>query len=129
MVHEVKPGQVVYPNEEGGNIVAEQLVLTPGGFRSQSLVHFIEPGHGLIVDQGVLKKIEMASRRIIDLPPPLQGAIAPPMDRAKARPAGEPAVVPAFGTGWITYAWWDSGATPITSFSTKLGSAAGPSDQ
>jgi Hemopexin len=100
--------------------MAEQLVLTPGGFRSQSLVHFIEPGHGLIVDQGVLKKIEMASRTIIDLPPPLQGAIAPPMDRAKARPAAEPAVVPAFGTGWITYAWWESGAaTPITSFSTN----------
>lgn len=125
LVHEVKPGQTVYLDQAEGYIVADQLVLTPGGFRSKSLVHHIDPGHGLRLDHGELKKVELATRKLTSFPPPFAGAIAPPgppqrrVHGATAPgSAAAPGVLPALGSGWITYAWWDSGATPITSFST-----------
>jgi len=93
--------------------VADQLVLTPGGFRSQSLVHFIEPGHGVIHLQNVIKKFELSTNKLIDLPPANPGAVAPPW---QSRQPGIPAALPAMGSGWIVYTWWDSGATPITNF-------------
>jgi len=103
--------------------VAEQLVLTPGGFRSRSLVHPIEPNHGLRFDQGVLRKVDLATNRVFDIPPPSAGAVAampPPRAVATRAPSGavSPGVVPALGSGWITYTWWDSGSAAIASFAT-----------
>jgi Fungal fucose-specific lectin len=127
MVHRVGPGQAVHPHRQGGYVVSEQLVLTPGGFRPKSFVNFIEPGFGLILDQRVMRKIDLATRRMIDLPAPpaLQvtfGAFGPgrtplaPPATGKAVPSAQPGALP---DGWQTYAWWDSGASAsITSFAT-----------
>src|SRR5215831_4155454 len=96
------------------------MVLTPGGFRPKSLVHFIEPGHGLILEKGVISKINLITKELTHFPePPAHrvpfGAFGP--GRAPAPPA--PSEVPgALPDGWQTYAFWDSGGTPITSFST-----------
>ena len=100
--------------------MAEEMVLTPGGLRPKSLVHFIEPSHGLILEKGVISKINLITKELTQFPePPANrvpfGAFGP--GRAPAPPA--PSEVPgALPDGWQTYAWWDSGGTPITSFST-----------
>jgi len=120
LVHEVSVGQAVYSAREGGYIVADQQVLTPGGFRSQSLVHRIDPGFGVRLDNNVHKKVELATNQILDLPAAAGGFVpAWPVKRQLHGPgASAPGALPQLGSGWITYAWWDSGATPITSFST-----------
>ena len=127
MVYRVGPGQAVHPHRKGGYVVSEQLVLTPGGFRPKSFVNFIEPGYGLILDERAMSKIDLATRRMIDLPAPPTlevtfGAFGPGRGGLRRRQHGEaaPSALPgAFPDGWQTYAWWDSGASAsITFFAT-----------
>lgn len=125
MVHSVGPGQAVHVNKEGGLVVAEQTVLTPGGHRSKSLVHHIEPGYGLRHEQGRLRKFNVASNTVTDFPPVVVGATVPKRQAFVAARTGAamegatPGPVPALGSGWIVYTWWDSGSsTSINTFST-----------
>lgn len=96
----------------------DDLVLTPGGYRPQSVVHLVEPGSFLQVSEGNLQKCLASGKLVTDFGP------------APVRPAGTPlhpanvvasagAKVPGLGTGWITYAsWTDSTGKPIKSFKT-----------
>lgn len=117
-VFSVDRGQTVTQTTSGDYTVADKIVLTPGGPRSQSLVHLIDPGFGLILHQGVIKKLDLLTNYALDIQPAFAGAIAP---------AGNPqdadlsisATLPALGEGWITYAWWDSNNTAISDFTAR----------
>lgn len=85
------------------------FVLTPGGYRPSSLVQHVEPGQALQMFvpgevEAEPKLIDLESSRIIRKP--TQWPI-------------EPADLPALGSGWITYSYWNNGSGhPITSFKT-----------
>ncbi len=101
--------------------MADQLVLTPGGFRPQSMVHLIEPGH--TVDQTDNRLLHLdASRNVIEDfgTLSLRPASRPLMPANVALPAAVPgAALPAFGSGWITYAYWtNNSGKPVSSFRT-----------
>jgi hypothetical protein len=101
--------------------MAEELVLTPGGFRPKSFVFGIEPGHGLtLLDTGELAKLELTTNRVIQTfakPPGLQAQFAAhgPGGGPKGHLAPPPGALP---NGWQTYSWWDSQSNSITYFST-----------
>jgi hypothetical protein len=104
--------------------MAEQMVLTPGGFRPKSLANLVEPGHRLTLDNGVIAKIELATSKLTHFPAPPAvkvpfGAIRPGgatiAQHALSTAGPQPGALP---NGWQTYAWWDSGGPSITSFST-----------
>jgi hypothetical protein len=122
LVHAVGPGQIVTADEEdnmavspdidfqekvmGGNTVdAADLVLTPGGFRPRSFVHQVAEGQVLnSLDDGRFQLRSRAGGAVTELPEP---------------PAVSRAQVPALGSGWISYAFWNNGiGTPISLFKT-----------
>jgi hypothetical protein len=110
--------------------MADQLVLTPGGFRPQSMVHLIDPGH--IVDQtanrllhldvfrNVLEDFGTLSLRPASRPlMPANVARLAALAGAALSDAVAAAAVPTFGSGWITYAYWtNSSGKPVSSFRT-----------
>lgn len=65
-------------------------VLTPGGYRHPSMVHFVPRGHLLRRRQGRMQLVERSTRRI--------------RERFAAVPPQMP--VPGTGSGWVTYASW-----------------------
>lgn len=71
----------------------DDLVLTPGGFRSRSLVHFIEPDHALVLEGAKFRKQNLFNLQASDIKTPTAGQS-----------------IPALGSGWITYAYWNSGS-------------------
>lgn len=108
-----------------------EKVLTPGGFRPASFAQHVSKGHGLRVENGLVRKVDLATRRVSDFPtrPALRvpfGAHGPAhrtMDRSQdlshsaALRKGE--LPTALADGWQAYTWWDSGtAEPITHFAT-----------
>jgi hypothetical protein len=107
-----------------GAATAGPLALTPGGFRSQSLVHSIPPGHGIRIDAGTPKLVDLATQGVAEFPPPPPGAVVPPLHQGRLIATGAPTrevapgARPALGSGWIVYGWWDSGARPISNFTT-----------
>ncbi|MER5175760.1 MAG: hypothetical protein ABJB76_00280, partial [Candidatus Nitrosocosmicus sp.] len=98
--------------------MSNELILTPGGFRSKSLVHLIESGHMLRMTDNHIQKVHSSGKVLIDF-----GEI-------NRRPGNEPLMpsnvnigpknIPSFGSGWITYAYWNNNTgTPISSFTTS----------
>jgi hypothetical protein len=104
--------------------MAEEIVLTPGGYRPKSFANLVEPGHRLTLDNGVIAKIELATSKVIQFPTP--PAIIIPFGAARPGGAASPPPAPsvaavkpgALPNGWQTYAWWDSGGASISSFAT-----------
>jgi hypothetical protein len=94
------------------------LVLTPGGLRSSSLVHKIETGTVLDGSGGTIRSLDSGGNVLRDF-----GAVEAKAEGAPLMPlnVSHPAAVePAFGTGWVTYAYWsNSTGTPLSSFSTQ----------
>jgi hypothetical protein len=130
--HFVGPDEAVRQNADGTfTIVAkekldqrertrqmpEELVLTPGGYRPKSRVHFIEPGHTLQSVGGRIKKLDATGKVVADLEPVDQRPSGlPVMPRNVVRAAR---AFPAFGSGWISYAdWTNNTGNPVSSFST-----------
>ena len=98
--------------------MAEEFVLTPGGLRLKSLVHKIESGTILDGSDGRHRMLDSSGRVLADFGLiPYRPTGRPLMPENVAHPAGG---VPAFGSGWITYASWtnDTG-TPVSLFSTS----------
>jgi hypothetical protein len=111
LVRAVKPGEVVrfdrggissvLPDEDLSPLTSgsttpmseETLVLTPGGFRPRSLVYQVEAGDAL----------RSAGDRTLMLIPS-KGAIVDVPLAAAWSPA-----LPALGSGWIAYAFWNNG--------------------
>jgi hypothetical protein len=101
--------------------MAEDYIITPGGYRRASLVHLIEKGHHLDGTNGHFKKLDPNRKVIADFgqievrptQKPLMPANVVATDPSKRK------TLPALGTGWITYAFWNnSTGKPITSFKT-----------
>jgi len=130
-VQMVKPGDVVRQLEGGKMAVetrhqpqfelsernshmAQNLVLTPGGYRDASLVHRVDAGHAIHMSDGVARLMHIETKKLIDLP----------------HVAVQAGSVPGFGTGWIAYGFWinDTG-NPVTSFSTTWTVPAAPVNQ
>src|SRR5215469_4029160 len=80
-VHRLKLGEIVTGTP---GTVTEGTVLTPGGYRHPSLVHRLAPGEGVTREGGVLRKLDLASKKSIALP------------------ASTSKLKPTLGTGWIT---------------------------
>jgi hypothetical protein len=136
-VHMAALGQAVRQNEDGTISLiteeelhlgkemrmAEDYVITPGGFRPKGRVHLIEPGHLVSGEGGRLRKVHFLGEVVADFGPliPRPGN-EPLMPRnvVRTRPGPLlPAQIPALGSGWITYAWWQNATgRPITSFVT-----------
>src|SRR5215470_726147 len=117
LVHAVTSGQAVEGSSGTPRIIrmkkssafaagvaaAQGLVLTPGGYRHPSLVHRVEPGHALQFAREQARFVNLSTKAAIDVP------------RADASLA----VVPALGSGWIAYAYWNNGTgNSLTSFRT-----------
>ncbi len=116
-VHQLSRGQTVR-NEEGRafvmareraallrqgiRVLKEDFVFTPGGPRHRSLVHEVEKGHAVHLADGRPRLLNLSTGKANEV-----------------APAGRPGPVPALGSGWIAYAYWDNvtGDT-ITSFRT-----------
>jgi hypothetical protein len=78
------------------------LVLTPGGFRDKSLVHLIEPDDALVLEHDRFTKINLATHEATDVQKIIMSSD-----------------VPAIGSGWIAYAYWNNGTgKTFNSFST-----------
>jgi len=109
-VHQVEQGAIVSMNEkhqftitQKNTTMEKDLVLTPGGYRSRYLVHKIPEGHALHVESGRVRLKNLAS-----------GIITEFTDSALTKPT-----VPALGSGWIAYAFWNNGTgRSISNFST-----------
>ena len=141
-VHPVGPGQAVRRNQDGSysvvretppsdgekeesKVMAEEYVLTPGGYRLKSLVHPIETGHTLDGTGGRMRSMDAHGKLVAELgeipvkpgDQPLMPHNVLAVNPAQAHVAG--AKVPALKSGWITYAdWTNSTGKPITSFKT-----------
>lgn len=119
-VHEVMGGEVVVRDATGKHVTvpaemltkaldalngaSEERVLTPGGLRPRSFVHRIDEGHGLQIEGQRARKVHLATKRVMDLAP---------LEAAHQE-------VPALGSGWIAYAYWNNGTGhPIDSFATS----------
>lgn len=116
--------------------MAEDQVLTPGGLRSKSLVYLIQPGAVLDGTGGHHRMLDASGKVLADFgtiaakpagKPLMPGGVAKVAALATA-PA--PAKVPAFGSGWITYAsWTNNTGTPVSLFSTRWVVPPAPSTQ
>ena len=101
---------------DGTAATATDLVLTPGGYRPSSVVHHVEPGHVIDAKGNHFRKLDS------------KGAVAADLGELVLKPAGKPLmpenvfkhphVVPALGSGWITYSSFTENAKPVTLFST-----------
>jgi hypothetical protein len=100
-------------------------VLTPGGWRPKSKVHFLEPGNHISGEGGRLKIIHTDSGKIIKdlgvlskVPPPKRGKPAMRVKPA-AKKKGGPAPAP-ITDGWIVYSGWtNTSGNPISYFKTQ----------
>ena len=128
-VHEVPVGAQVLDQPAGAPRVvagaATGLVLTPGGYREAGLVTQLEPGSVIDLHEGRLRTLGADGKLLADHGPLLVRAAGRPVQPLNLRtvaepgPAGAQVVQPAFGTGWITYAYWNNATgTPISRFST-----------
>ncbi len=101
--------------------MADDLVLTPGGYRPRSMVHQISSDTVVSIVEGRLVQLDS------------DGGMLASLGDVPTRDGGDPAfpagvntntnafaqLAPApFGSGWIAYAGWTVGGTPISSFST-----------
>ena len=102
---------------ERGSTVANDLVLTPGGYRPKSVVHSMEPGNHVSGENGRLRVLQPDGGVVIDFGPlPVRPAGVPLHPGNEFVPTEK---VPGLGSGWITYAsWTDNTGKPITSFTT-----------
>ncbi|MDQ1536442.1 MAG: hypothetical protein QOE58_835, partial [Actinomycetota bacterium] len=103
------------------------LVLTPGGYRDASLVHHVAADTVIDASGGRLRQLSRAGSVLADHGPMLQRAAGRPLHPLNVHVPDEK-IVPAFGSGWITYAsWTNSTGTPVSRFATSWRVPAAPS--
>ncbi|TDX01643.1 hypothetical protein [Dinghuibacter silviterrae] len=83
-------------------MTARGLILTPGGFRPSILIHQMETGQLLQMDGPDIRIMERDTGIVVN---------------KLAHQAAQPDEVPALGSGWISYAYWNNGTgQPIALF-------------
>jgi hypothetical protein len=106
----------------------EELVLTPGGWRSKSKVHFVEPGHHISGEGGRLTIVHTETGKIIkdlgilpEAPVDKEKKPGMPMKVATKRKVAPAPITPAPITdGWIVYSGWTNvSGNPISYFRTQ----------
>jgi hypothetical protein len=99
----------------------ENLVLTPGGYRDAALVHHVAADTVVDSSDGRLRQLSRTGAVLADHGPMLVRAAGRPLQPLNIRvPEAADGVVPAFGSGWITYAaWTNSTGTPVSRFGTS----------
>jgi hypothetical protein len=99
VVQKIQQGQFV----RAGAKIPEDYILTPGGYRHKLLVHRVDQGQAVTKTEGMLGKIVLSTKALLEL----------------SAPADTLQDIPSLGSGWITWAAW-SNATgkPISSFTT-----------
>jgi len=107
---------------QSGIAKLNEMVITPGGWRLRSNVHYIEPGHHISGKDGIIRKIHTKSGKIIKEYGPINS------DRDKTRKSLRTlkkqtlsvAAPEPITDQWIIYSGWtnDSGM-PISYFSTN----------
>ena len=91
------------------------LVVTPGGYRDQSLVHQIDPGHKIDLSTGRLRIIHPLGHEVADYGVLEQRPSGTPLMPGNV--AKHPDLVPSLGTGWIVYASWSNNTGhPVSKF-------------
>jgi len=80
-------------------MIAKGFVLTPGGYRPNTLVQRIEQGHALQfgkspADGQELRIVELSTSNLV---------------KKLSQPSLPATELPALGSGWITYAYWNNG--------------------
>ena len=97
--------------------MADQLVITPGGFRPNSMVHEIAPGHVLDTSGDRIREMDRTGKLVTDHGPLTRRPGNKPLMPANV--TRETGRVPGLGTGWIIDASWtnNTGKT-LTSFTT-----------
>ncbi len=116
----IQPNQPgIHAPEAVSATMGEDLLLTPGGFRHRSLVHQVETGQVLRVADGQLQMRDMKTNALI-------AAHENVIEIQNGMMAHD--VLPALGSGWIAYAYWNNGTgRSITSFRTTWTVPAAPS--
>jgi hypothetical protein len=95
-------------------IVPPDYVLTPGGYRHRSLVHFVPKGHRIEKDQGRTRQFEVATGNRL----------------ASYGSADTGVLVPDVSSGWITYSSWSNeSGSPIVLFVTTWQVPPAPATQ
>ncbi|MBS0469127.1 MAG: hypothetical protein JSR14_18235 [Proteobacteria bacterium] len=96
---------------------ADAHVLTPGGYRVQSLVHHIDPEHVLDLASGNIRQMHIAGHEVRDFGPLLLRPAGVPLMPGNVQ--RNPDRLPALGSGWITYAsWTNNSGHPVARFAT-----------
>lgn len=96
---------------------SSELVLTPGGYRSRSLVHHIQSGHVLDAGAGTLKQMRLSGQEVADFGTVEQRQGGQPLMPHNVN--RHPGILPALGSGWIAYASWNNGTgSPVSRFAT-----------
>ncbi len=132
--HKVPPGARVRREADGSHTVVgtstgpitktsttmpDNLVLTPGGYRDPALVHHIAADTVIDASNGRLRQLSRAGAVLADHGPMLRRAAGRPVYPLNVH-IPEDKRVPAFGSGWITYAsWQNSTGTPVSRFATS----------
>lgn len=108
--------------------MAEDDVLTPGGYRPRSLVHKVEPGHKLDAAEGRLRTLTASGQVVAEHGEiPRRAAGTPLMPGNVMR---RPGIAPALGSGWIVYADWSNNTgKPVSSFATTWAVPPAPATQ
>jgi hypothetical protein len=103
----------------------EEHVLTPGGWRPKSKVHFVEPGHHISGEGGRLKIIQTESGKVIkDLgvvpkAPSAKGRKQGMRMKVAVKKKGAPTAAP-ITDGWIVYSGWtNTSGNPISYFKSR----------
>jgi len=93
----------------------DEFVLTPGGYRHRSLVHPVEAGVAVDVQTDVIRLMNLETADVLEEISPVPTA---------------PGTVPALGSGWISYCYWNNGTgTPVSYFKTTWQVPPAPSVQ
>ena len=104
---------------------ADAHVLTPGGYRIQSLVHHIDPEHVLDLASGNIRQMHIAGHEVRDFGPLLLRPAGVPLMPGNVQ--RNPDRLPALGSGWITYAsWTNNSGHPVARFATPGSSRQPP---
>jgi len=121
----VTAGQNVKP--DGTPATGTDLVITPGGYRTSSNVHYVESGAVIDSTQNHLKLLNTGGETLADIGELVLRTTGKPLMPANVTLS--PAAVPALGSGWICFASFTENAKPLTLFTTSWVVPAVPTTQ